>query len=217
MNIIVKSICMKTHTAIICISMLFFSLCRGQEITKAKPCIFVDENRQLFINEQLPVYLWLSISPEESAPAYLLTSDSSKSYSNPMYFDTEGINTIHSAWAVDTVSKKTVYPQIDVVYAVYSDGRPPLTKIKLTGKNRFTKEGIMYFRDKVGIELSAIDAVSGISSSFYSINGKPYKVYSGGLSVTDAGTYSIGYYSIDKVGNTESVKEKKFVLEIRHP
>ena len=208
---------MKTHTAIVCISILFFSLCRGQEITNEKPGIFLDESGKLFINKKLPVYLWLSVSPEENAPAYLLTSDSSKSYTNPMYFDTEGNNTIHSAWAVNKVSKKTVYPLLDMVFAVYADSRPPVTKAKLTGKSLFTKEGIMYYADKVLMELSAIDAVSGISSSFYSINGKPYEVYSGGLSITDAGIYTISYYSIDNVGNTEAVKQKKLALKTSLP
>jgi len=71
-------------------------LASGQKPDQEKPCIYVDAEGKLYINQQLPVYLWISTSPEENAPAYRLTSDSSKSYSNPMYFDTEGRNTIRS-------------------------------------------------------------------------------------------------------------------------
>jgi len=189
----------------------------GQKPDQEKPCIYVDAEGKLFVNKQLPVYLWISTSPKENAPAYRLTSDSSKRYSNPMYFDTEGRNTIRSPWAVDTVSRQVVNPQMDIVFDVYADGNPPVTRAKMTGKSTFTRNGLSCYSGKVEIALSSTDAVSGVSASYYSLNGKSFEKYAHPVTLEDDGNYTLAWYSVDQVGNREKEQERKFALDNSAP
>ena len=208
---------MKKTITILWIAITSFSIGNGQEYMQEKPGIFVNGEGKLYINKQLPVYLWLSTSPEENAQAYLLTSDSSKKYSNPMYFDTEGRNTVRSPWCVDTVTKQMVYPPADIIFDVYADGQPPVTRAKITGKSQFEKAGITYYSDKVEIVLTATDVVSGVSYSFCSLNGKTFEKYSNPLAVEAEGNYVLTFYSVDQVGNKEAQQERKFALDKSAP
>ncbi|MBN1415083.1 MAG: hypothetical protein JW973_08295 [Bacteroidales bacterium] len=204
---------MKKSATIFLIVTAFLSIGYGQEPTRENPVVYVNDAGRIYINKQLPVYLWISTSPEENAPAYRLTSDSSKNYSNPMYFDTEGRNTVRSPWCVDTVTKQMIYPAADIIFDVYADGKPPVTRAKLTGKIKFTRDKTVVYRDKVTIALLAADAVSGTSSSYYSLNGGSFEKYSDPLTIEDKGNYVLSYYSVDFVGNREAIREIKFALE----
>jgi hypothetical protein len=208
---------MRKIACIVWISIIWLCPGKAQEIPKVQPGVYVNGDGRLFIQKQLPVYLWISTSPDENAPGYLLTSDSSKSYSNPMYFDTEGRNTIRSPWAVDKSSKELVYPLQDIVYEVYADGKPPVTRIVFSEKSIFSREGISYYRDLIHFSLNATDEISGVSASYISLNGKPFEAYSKEIALTEEATYSVSYYSTDHVGNSENVKERKVALDKTAP
>jgi hypothetical protein len=90
--------------------------------------IYRSDDDRLYINKGLGIYLWISTSPDPESEKTRLTSDSSKQYSNPMYFDTEGYNSIRHKSAVDTLSQQQVFPLTDVIFEVYADGLPPVSK-----------------------------------------------------------------------------------------
>jgi hypothetical protein len=208
---------MKRAALLLLITLALAGMVNGQDPEPVKPCIFVDSVGKIYFNRTLPVYFWISDSPDENAPAYRLMSDSSKKYTNPMYWDCEGEHTVYSPRAVDTVMRQAADPQSKVVYHVLADSKPPVTKAKITGKGVITRNGINFYSGKPVLALSATDVVAGISFTNISLNGKPFEKYADPLTVDSDGEYTFAYYSVDRVGNREEKKEGKFTLDNSAP
>src|SRR3989338_4205829 len=67
----------------------------------------------------------------------------------------------------------------------------------------------------VTITLTASDSVSGVDKTYYSTDGSnPALTYSSPFTLSTEGTYTIKYYSIDKAGNSETVKSAESVIKI---
>ena len=196
--------------------MVFVTLFAQEPVEHAKK-VFISPAGRIYIQKSLPVYLRIATSPNEGAKSYLLKSEVTTKYSNPMYFDTEGYNTIRSPWQVDTFTKKPVYPQQDIIYEVYADGYPPRSKLKYEGPSPYLKDGRKYFGGGIKIVITAVDALSGVDKIYYSINNENYKPYSGSISLSNEGEYSLKYYSVDNVGNVEEIKTESFIIDITYP
>lgn len=64
------------------------------------------------------------------------------------------------------------------------------------------------------ITLNSVDGESGLDKIYYSIDdGANYAVYSGPLTLTDPGTYSVKVYGVDFVGNEEVVQSQVVEIE----
>ena len=68
-------------------------LIQAQSPESHKPGTYEDKEGRFFVNKALPVYLNFSTSPDGKENAHQLKSKTSAEYTNPMYFDTEGLNT----------------------------------------------------------------------------------------------------------------------------
>ena len=196
--------------------MIFITLFAQEPIKHAKK-VFISPAGRIYIQKSLPVYLRIAASPDEDAKSYLLKSEVTTKYSNPMYFDTEGYNTVRSPWCVDTFTKKPVYPKQDIIYEVYADGYPPRSKLKYEGTSQYIKDGRKYFGGGIEIIITGIDALSGVDKIYYSINNENFKPYSDIISVSDEGEYTLKYYSVDNVGNVEEIKTESFIIDITYP
>ena len=179
--------------------------------------MFENDNQTIFINKDLPVYIWISTSPNENSKKIRLKSQQSKKYTNPMYFDTEGMNTFHSPWAVDTVTKKYASPQKDIIFEVMVDGLAPKTYSTLSGAPKYISSGKTYYGKGLQLALKSSDAVSGVKQILYSINGAAYAQYNGLLSIDNEGSIALKYYSTDIVGNVEGSNNKNFIVDITPP
>ncbi len=188
-----------------------------QEPLRHEEKVFLGNDGKLYVNKNLPVYLRLAVSPDKDAATYLLKSDSSRPYTNPMYFDSEGRNTIRSPWAVDTATKRTVSPKQEIVFEVYADGLPPTSTLKFDGNRPYEHNGTRYYGSSVKFSVSAIDWMSGLQNTYLSINREPYKKLDGSPNLTKEGNYILQYYSVDNVGNTEKPKTEEFVLDLTPP
>lgn len=70
-------------------------------------------------------------------------------------------------------------------------------------------------KSSVTITLSASDSVSGVDKTYYSADGSnPALTYSSPFTLSTEGTYTIKYYSIDKAGNSETVKSADSTIQI---
>ncbi len=179
--------------------------------------VYISSEGRMYIQKSLPVYLRMATSPDDDANTYLLKSEVTTRYSNPMYFDTEGYNTIRSPWIVDTITKRPVYPQQDIIFEVYADGYPPQTRAKFEGTAHFIKEGKKYFGTDIKVNMSAIDGLSGIDKIYYSLNGENYRQYTEPISTGKEGEYTLKYYSVDNVGNAEEPKEENYIIDFTAP
>lgn len=178
---------------------------------------YVDNDGKLFVNKNLPLYLWLSSSPDESSEKYRLTSQDTYQYSNPMYFDTDGYNSFRSPSAVDTVTRKTVYPLRDIVFEVYADGESPATTLTYGDSKPFTSNGKTYVKTNTNIVLKASDKLSGVESVYYSLDGAAYIKHTSPITFNEEREYHLKYFSCDNVGNDEEVSEITFVYDNTPP
>src|SRR6056297_1913630 len=145
---------------IFCFSIIWPLAGRTQKPLDHQQRIYVSPEGKVFIQKSMPVYLRIATSPDEDAESYLLKSEETSKYSNPMYFDTEGWNTVRSPSAVDTSSKDVVYPMQDIIFEVYADSKAPKSKIQLPESDH-REAGMMYFAKEMEYELTGKDALSG--------------------------------------------------------
>lgn len=210
---------MKANYVLISLVLIFLlpNLGATQEPLDHNRRIYVSPEGKVYIQKSLPVYLRISTSPDEDAPSYLLKSEETSEYSNPMYFDTEGWNTIRSPWAVDTANQKPAYPQQDVIFEVYADSRAPESEVLLPEADYRDPQGVLYYDQKVELTLEGRDGLSGLEDIYYSINKASYKEYGDPVVLEDQEKYHLQYYAIDHVRNVEEPHAVDFVIDQTAP
>ncbi len=199
------------------ISIMVFSGIYSQQPLNHSKNVYASPEGKLFVNKDLPVYLWLSTSEDGNAQKFKLNSEVSKQYTNPMYFDTEGKNTVRSPWAVDTSTKQTIYPLQDIIFEVYTDSKPPFSSLKYGDAYVYKKDGKLYSKPGVEIEIVSVDALSGVESIYISLNKGSYMKYSEKIKLTDEKENYIQYYAVDNVGNVEKLKSVTIIIDGSSP
>ena len=208
---------MKNRIIFIFFIVYFTAICSENIFSQEKPAHpkkwHVDSAEQFYVNRLSPVYLRISTSPDEKSETVLLTSKSSEEYSNPMYFDAEGRNTVRSPWAVDTTTKKIKYPIEDIVFEVYADALPPVTYIQLE-PNPVRRSGNTYYCKK-GTELffKTYDGMAGTQATYYSLDNQQFKEFSSKIILSEQKEYTVKYYSVDYCGNDEKLNTKKIKIQ----
>jgi len=197
---------MKNTCWIVCLLVLTITSV-AQQVPSFENKVYRDEDGKLYLNKELPVYIYVATSDEEGAEKYLLQSEETAEYANPFYMDTEGYNTFRSPSAVDKETREVVYPLRDIIFEIYSDSKAPQTNIGYGNTTVYNKSGKKYLSGEASVILDASDATSGVENIYYSIDGQPYKTYSDTLTLTEEKEYNIKYFAVDHVGNAEEVKE----------
>ncbi len=193
------------------------SVAKSQTQLTHQKKIFVSPTGKIYFNKALPVYFRVSTSPDDNAPSYLLKSESSAKYSNPMYFDSEGKNTLRSPSAVDTVTKKVIEPKQDVLFDVYADGVAPLTSMKISSDKKFISGKTIFYGKNTKAELTSADDVSGVETLLVSVNNGAYQNNTAALTLDEEKDYDLKYYSVDNVGNVETPGQVKFSVDVTAP
>ncbi len=177
---------------------------------------YVAEDGKLYWQAEKPVFLFISENPDGSE-AKRLESESTPEHTNPLYLDTEGINYVRTKWAVDQTTKKPVSPQQEIVFEIYRDGTAPATTVNFSAPNAFQSEDKIFYGNDLSISASAIDQLSGVASTFYSLNGNSFTNYNNVLTYSADGDYSFKFYSLDNVGNAETPQTFDFTLDLTSP
>lgn len=189
----------------------------AQEKPSYEKKTYVSPEGKLYVNKKLPLYVWLSTSPDENSKKYRLKSEETSQYSNPMYLDTDGFNSLRSPSAVDPETRKTIYPIRDIVFEIYADESAPKTKTDLGDSKPFNLEGKSYIQENTKLTLISDDTYSGVEGTYISVNGEAYKKYSTPITFTEEKEYNIKYYAVDNVGNVEETSEITFVYDKTSP
>ena len=208
---------MKRIVSFFITSFLLGAFLVGQQIPKHPMKVYVSPDGKLFVSKALPIYLWLSVSPDEDAQKYRLRSTETPAYANPMYFDTEGYNTVRSPSCVDTVTRKTVYPEQDIIFEVYSDSEAPTTKLTFGDTKTYKKDGKIYVGSTAQLVLTATDAQSGVEQILISIDSGAFKPYTDPIPISQEKDYYIQFYAVDHVGNVEQLNTLKVVYDRTPP
>lgn len=98
----------------------------------------------------------------------------------------------------------------------FVDKIPPSTNISYTA---YSWAGKDWLSNSSLISLSAYDAESAVSTTYYRIDGNPWQIYGQpfDLSSLAEGNHTIHYYSVDTFGNEEEVKSKTVYLDSVSP
>lgn len=204
------------YTGII-LSFAALQLVFSQPIPAPNKKTYLSRDGKLYINKSLPAYFFISTSPDPNAEKLLLKSETTPQYSNQMFFDSEGRNTLRSPSAVDTVTKKVVLPRRDIQYQFYVDGQPSNSSIHYSSKREFIKNGIHFIPDSIKIQFKAQDDLSGVEDIFVSIDGEAYAPCRAPLFLDKEKLYTVKYFSVDNTGNRENVKEIKLAIDKSTP
>jgi len=89
------------------------------------------------------------------------------------------------------------------------DTTAPATSAALSG----TMTGGGTYSTPVTVTLNATDALSGIASTSYQVDGGAAQTYSGAFAVSTTGSHTVTFHSVDKAGNTESTKSVSFTIK----
>jgi len=205
---------MKKKIILILILLPFISL--GQKQLEHEKKMFTDENGRIYINKALPIYLKVSSSSEQNSEKHLMESKSHPENSNPIYFANEGLNYFYSPWAVDTITKQVVEPKQYVKFQIYADSKPPKTKIK-NNTTAYAKSDTLFFGKNLKINFKTTDNVSGVSKTYYSVDGEDFKEYSTDITFDQEKSYIIKFYSVDNVGNAEEIQTVEFTIDSSKP
>ena len=114
-------------------------------------------------------------------------------------------------YAADTVNAITqvFYPEAKTSTPIYVDLSAPVTTV-------VTSQGIYndgtYDRG-IWLSLAASDTGSGVNDTLWSIDGENWTLYTGPMTYNQDGTYTIWYWSIDKVGNEEQDRSTTFTVK----
>jgi hypothetical protein len=168
---------------------------------------------RLYINKHLPLYLWVSSSPDGKSNAIKLEGTQNNRYANPFYLDTEGMNTIFPNYGTKLQKNERRIYLPNLKYKVYSDGLPPISRYRLSNSKRSYEKGQFYYKKGLTISLSAIDGMSGTDNIYYKINDSEYKTYEQEIRLNESGEFQIFFYAEDIVGNKE--KPRKIILNIQ--
>lgn len=191
---------------------------KAQEPLQHEKCIFRSDDGKLYINKDLPLYVRVATSPDEEAESWLLESEETEEYANPMFLDMEGWNSLRSPSAVDTATRETVVPIRDIVFDLYADGQAPSTSLKYGTTNFFENDDIIFFGDDINLEFDASDEMAGIEDVYYAINGSDFQSNSQEpLNITEEGEYELKFYAADNVGNTENPQTFSFTIDKTPP
>ena len=98
----------------------------------------------------------------------------------------------------------------------FVDKIPPSTSISYTA---YSSEGKDWLSEESPISLSTHDEESGVSATYYKIDGNPWQIYVQPFTLSGLpdGSHTIKYYSVDNFGNEEEVKEQKVYSDSTSP
>ncbi len=178
---------------------------------------FKSEDGKLFYNMNSPLYFWISTSPTDNTKDVLLTSETSPQYSNPMYLDMEGYNTLRTTTAADPKTKKAIVTQSQVIFEIYADGLPPVTTSSFLIAEKYKSGTTQYYGKGLEVNLSVIDPYSGTENIYYSLNGASFQKYTKNIEIEIEGEVKLRYLSTDNCGNEEKVHEYSFIVDKTPP
>jgi len=104
-------------------------------------------------------------------------------------------------WANDTSGNENT-SSIKAFEIIEPDTTPPVTTHDFDGT---VGENNWYVSDVI-VTLTATDDASGVEFTYYQIDSDDWQEYTGSFLVTEDGIHNLKYYSVDYVGNEETVK-----------
>ena len=135
---------------------------------------------------------------------YSIDGGTAVTYVGPVAISTEGTTTV-AYWSVDVAGNV----EVENTTTVRLDKTPPVT-VLFGVPSTPTSE-------TVTAVLLASDAVSGVDSTYYSVNGGLPSLYSDPLLFEAEGIYELQFWSVDIAGNAEGLQSVSFEIDLTPP
>lgn len=186
------------------VTLLFFSpvfLAAQQQHTKKA---FVDDSTGRYYHQaSLPVYFYVSSSPDEKPMALKYTAH------EEVHMEGHGVHKF---------THKNYVTEEDESIIIYADGKAPVTSSVFSQAEKFVKQNHVFYGPGLESNLSSKDEMSGIAETYHSINKKDFLKYDGGSTLFEAeGEYDYSYYTVDRTGNAEVANTKIFTVDLSPP
>jgi hypothetical protein len=191
------------------------------QINEAQPLehplkVFQDRERErIYWPQELPVYVWLSSSPEPGATKHRLKNAQLKNEDGYSPAEQEKINLELSGnqfirW-VNYETKDTLMLQFQ------SDGDTPETQIDITAPNQYRAGNSQFYGEKLQASFTSEDTHAGVNDIYTSVNGADYSPFFGTYNFNQEKKYLVTFYSVDNVGNAEIVQRRAFTVDLSAP
>jgi len=187
----------------------------AQETLKHDMKYYVGTDGKLYWNRYLPFYL--NISPTLGGEGVTLKSEITEQYTNPAYWDSEGVHYVRHDFAVNQDTKTIVVPNIEIKFEVYADGISPVTTSEFINAEKTTQNKVVYYGPNLETVIKSTDNLSGVEKTYYSINKEKWTEYQDQIKFSTEGMFNLQYYSADNVGNAEVYNSKDFVVDLTPP
>ena len=212
---------------------LFGSLWAQQTLSpplKHQKKVYVSPDHHVYLpGRTTPLYLRLSTSPDSAAESYLLFNE--KSYKEaaktgkplmaaPFFMENEGKHSvIHPSskyWKTKSVSPEALLTP-DRIFYIFVDESSPVSKKLITSAPNIKDGKITIYGEPISFQLKSSDNLSGVKTTYYSVNGAAFAPYSAEVAVDKEGAYNLRYYAVDHVGNAEKLTTFLFDLDLTPP
>lgn len=182
--------------------------------------VYIDtKENKIFWPMDMPFWVRMAASPDPNAPSYLLQrvapdpdihSDITTGQYKQKGIELEIRGRQFIRW-FNYITKQTVFLEF------FSDGDPPVTKATCTGAPTAVVEQKTYYGVGLHCSLASQDELSGVETTYMSLNDDPWKPYMGELSLNKEKAVVLRYYAVDNVGWAETPAALRFTVDLSPP
>jgi hypothetical protein len=173
------------------------------------------ETKSLYWPIDKSVWIKLSPSQDEGAPAFSLFETDTSSLVSGEDYDKNGISLEISGqqfirwahhWKQDTVRLK-----------FFADGEAPVSKLRLSNAPKYVRANTTFYGVGLTGKLFSADYQSGVKQIYQAINSSDYEPYGGIIAFDTEGSYKVRYFAIDNVGYSEKENLVEFMVDLSAP
>ncbi|HLL73412.1 MAG TPA: PQQ-binding-like beta-propeller repeat protein [Pyrinomonadaceae bacterium] len=128
---------------------------------------------------------------------------------NPLHFNAEGANQTQQVTISDNAGNSATFtsPPVNI------DFTSPSTGAVLSGMSGASE----WYSGAVEVTLTPSDALSGITNTFYRVDGGTTQTYAAPFTVSSDGSHTVNYWSVDAAGNVESQQSTIVKIDLGAP
>ncbi len=165
--------------------------------------VFVDTTGRYFQQASLPLYFFIGTSAN-GKPLPLQSATKTE-----LYLEGHGV---HSFKHENSVTNK-----LDIL-KIYADGRAPITAPDFLQASLYSTNNKAFYGPGLEIMLGSKDEMSGVDAIYHSLNGRDFSKHDGmPVLFKTEGDFVYKYYAVDRTGNAEGIKEKRFTVDLTAP
>lgn len=172
--------------------------------------IYVDKERQIFWQAQLPVYIFASSKPDGSDMTRIKVCKikTMESHADPMYWEGPGKHYI---------KHEDADPSQSVAFEINADAAAPKSSVELRNAPKYNNDGLVFYGKGLTGDIVTTDEMSGVQQVYQSIDSAEYEPHLQSIAFDKDKEYTLNYYGVDRVGNVEKAKFVKFIVDLEAP